>query len=57
MVWGENDAVVPPGDADQLAAQIPNTQTHLLPECGHAPMLEKPVAFQAIARRFLASEK
>ena len=57
MVWGENDTVVPPADADQLAAHIPNTQTHLLPECGHAPMLEKQEAFQAIARQFLVSDQ
>ncbi len=57
LVWGENDAVVPPSDAPQLAAQFPNSQTHLLPECGHAPMIEKQAEFQAIARRFLGSEK
>ncbi|MCA9945595.1 MAG: alpha/beta fold hydrolase, partial [Anaerolineales bacterium] len=57
MVWGENDAVVPPSDAGQLAAQFQNSQTHLLPECGHAPMLEKQVEFQTIARQFLSSEK
>lgn len=57
MIWGENDTVVPPSNADQLAATLPNSQTHLLPECGHAPMLEKQPEFQAIARRFLSSEK
>jgi pimeloyl-ACP methyl ester carboxylesterase len=57
LVWGENDTVVPPGDADLLAAQFPKSQTYLLPECGHAPMLEKQSEFQAIARRFLSSEK
>jgi pimeloyl-ACP methyl ester carboxylesterase len=57
MVWGENDTVVPPSDAEQLAAVFPNSQTHLLPECGHAPMIEKQVEFQAIARRFLGSQK
>lgn len=53
MVWGENDKVVPPTDAETLMAEFPNSQTHLLPECGHAPMLEKQEEFQAIARRFL----
>jgi pimeloyl-ACP methyl ester carboxylesterase len=57
MVWGENDGVVPPGDAKQLATEFANSQTHILPECGHAPMLEKQAEFQAIARRFLTSEK
>jgi pimeloyl-ACP methyl ester carboxylesterase len=53
LVWGENDKVVLPDNAQQLAKAIANTQIHLLPACGHAPMLEKPTAFQAIARRFL----
>ncbi|WP_420643792.1 alpha/beta fold hydrolase [Candidatus Leptofilum sp.] len=53
MVWGENDGVVPPSDADVLAEQFPNSQTHILPECGHAPMLEKQVEVQGIARQFL----
>jgi len=57
MVWGENDDVVLPSDADELAAQFPNSQTYLLPECGHVPMLEKQVEVQAIARRFLSNEK
>ena len=57
MVWGENDGVVPPSDAEQLAAVFPRSQIHLLPECGHALMLEKQSEFQAIARQFLLSEK
>jgi pimeloyl-ACP methyl ester carboxylesterase len=54
LVWGANDGVVPPSDAEQLAAVFANSQIHLLPECGHAPMIEKQAAFQAIARQFLA---
>ena len=54
MIWGENDGVVPPADASVLAGHFPNSQTHILPECGHAPMLEKQVEVQAIARQFLA---
>jgi pimeloyl-ACP methyl ester carboxylesterase len=57
MVWGEDDGVVPPSDAEQLAAEFRQSQTHLLPECGHAPMLEKQPEFQTIARKFLSSEK
>ena len=56
LVWGENDRVVPPSDADELTAVLPRSQVHILPECGHAPMLEKQSEFQAIARRFLSSE-
>ncbi|MCP4420553.1 MAG: alpha/beta hydrolase [Chloroflexi bacterium] len=53
LVWGENDKVVPASNAQQLAEVLPNTQTHVLIECGHAPMLEQQGKVQAIARQFL----
>ena len=54
LVWGENDNVVPSSDAAQLGAVLPHSEIHLLPKCGHAPMIEKQAEFQAIARQFLA---
>lgn len=56
MVWGENDAVVPPANAQELASHFANSQTHILPECGHAPMIEKAGEVQAIARDFLSKK-
>lgn len=54
LVWGENDHVVPPSDAHDLQALLPNAQLHMLAECGHVSILEQQTAFQEIARRFLA---
>jgi pimeloyl-ACP methyl ester carboxylesterase len=53
LVWGENDPVVPATDAEKLAKLLPDTRLRLLAECGHAPMLEQPEQFVAIARDFL----
>jgi 4,5:9,10-diseco-3-hydroxy-5,9,17-trioxoandrosta-1(10),2-diene-4-oate hydrolase len=54
LVWGENDPVVPPQDARKLQDILPDAEVHLLPECGHVPILEQPALFQATAREFLA---
>jgi pimeloyl-ACP methyl ester carboxylesterase len=53
LIWGENDEVVPPTDADILAEVMPNTTIHKLPQCGHLPMLEQQDGFLQIARNFL----
>ena len=53
LVWGQNDDVVPPSDADVLAEVMPNTVIHKLPECGHLPMVEQQEQFVTIARAFL----
>ena len=53
LVWGQNDDVVPPSDADVLAEVMPDTVIHKLPECGHLPMVEQQEQFVTIARAFL----
>ena len=53
VVWGRNDAVVPLADGRDYAAKIPNARLVIVPECGHAPSLEKPAEFLAAALPFL----
>jgi pimeloyl-ACP methyl ester carboxylesterase len=55
LVWGENDPVVPPSDAEVLAETMPHTTVHKLPECGHLPMVEQQAQFLTVARNFLSS--
>ncbi len=55
LVWGENDPVVPPDDAQKLQVLLPDAELHMLPECGHVSILEQPALFQAVARDFLAA--
>ena len=54
LVWGENDPVVPPDDAEVLAEMMPHTTVHKLPECGHLPMVECQEQFLMVARGFLS---
>ena len=53
VVWGGNDAVVPLADGRDYAAKIPKATLVIVPECGHAPSLEKPAEFLAAALPFL----
>jgi pimeloyl-ACP methyl ester carboxylesterase len=54
-IWGERDRMVPPSDAEILERVVPSAQIHLLPGCGHMPMIERPEAFAHLLSR-LASE-
>jgi len=47
VVHGRNDAIVPVGAAELLAARIPDARLHLLP-AGHAPHLTQPESFNGI---------
>ncbi len=44
LLFGEHDQVVPPGNADLLAAKIPNSAIKILPDAGHFFPIETPKA-------------
>jgi len=44
ILFGENDKVVPPANADLLAAKIPNARITILPDAGHFFPIEVPEA-------------
>lgn len=41
VVWGRDDKLFPSDYAKAWAAQIPDVQVEIIPECGHRPQLEK----------------
>ncbi len=53
ILFGEQDKVVPPGNADLLAARIPGAQVVILPDAGHFFPFETPDAAVAAIARFL----
>lgn len=55
LVWGLNDTITPPPVAHEFARLLPRAQLRFLDHCGHAPMMERPVAFNNCLRRFLRS--
>jgi 2-hydroxy-6-oxonona-2,4-dienedioate hydrolase len=53
LVWGAEDRITPPSVAGRFASLIPGARLVFLRRCGHAPMLEQPVAFGAVVRAWL----
>jgi pimeloyl-ACP methyl ester carboxylesterase len=53
IVWGKEDRITPPEVAERFHAGIPGSQLVYLPNCGHAPMLERPKAFDAVVSEWL----
>lgn len=47
IIWGEKDQVLPPGYAERLHRDIPDSELVLLPDTGHLVLEEAP---QAVAR-------
>ncbi|SET93733.1 alpha/beta fold hydrolase [Hymenobacter actinosclerus] len=54
LVWGLNDTITPPVVAHEFHRLLPNSQLRFLDHCGHAPMMERPAAFNALLNQFLA---
>lgn len=53
IVHGEEDQVIPKSEAEAMAAAIPGSQLHLIPQAGHVPNLEQPDAFNEIVAAFV----
>ncbi len=53
LVWGLNDTITPPPVAHEFARLLPQATLRFLDHCGHAPMMERPEAFNRYLRAFL----
>jgi len=56
ILFGEYDKVVPPGNADLLAAKIPDSTIHFLPNAGHFFPMEIPEAANEAVIKFLSRD-
>jgi pimeloyl-ACP methyl ester carboxylesterase len=56
LIWGKNDKVTPPFVAEDFHKLIPNSELAFIDQCGHAPMMEVPVAFNQILEKFLEAQ-
>lgn len=57
LIWGNNDTITPPFVAREFQKLIPHSELHFIDECGHAPMMEQPKAFNEILDKFLQKLK
>jgi pimeloyl-ACP methyl ester carboxylesterase len=53
VVWGAHDELLPLALGQRYAAEIPGAKLVVVPDSGHAPMIETPVAFLAALGDFL----
>mgnify|MGYP001174003459 CR=1 FL=1 len=53
IISGENDRMIPAGYSQAYHKHIPGSQLHLIPECGHIPMVEQPAKCYEIIANFL----
>ena len=53
LVWGKEDHVTPPEVGLRFLAALPRAEIRFVSNCGHAPMLEQPVAFAEHLTEFL----
>ena len=53
VIWGGDDELVPLEQGRAYAAAIPHAKFTVIPECGHAPSVEKPNEFLASAVPFI----
>ncbi len=51
ILWGQQDRILDPASAARFASDIPDSEMHTFPACGHAPHLEYP---DEVARRIEA---
>ncbi len=56
IVWGAGDRILPLRLLDSYRAAIPGAQIRILPDCGHVPQEEMPVATAAAMKDFLDRE-
>jgi pimeloyl-ACP methyl ester carboxylesterase len=54
IVWGRNDRIVPPADAQGYAKHLSNSRVVIFDQCGHCPQLERPLRFNRLLEEFLA---
>ncbi|WCT14504.1 alpha/beta fold hydrolase [Mucilaginibacter jinjuensis] len=53
LIWGNEDQITPLSVAKEFKQHLSNSKLVILPECGHAPMMEKPEEFNEVLEQFL----
>lgn len=53
LIWGRNDKITPPEVALEFNELLPDSELHWIDQCGHAPMMERPVEFNKLLTEFL----
>ena len=57
VVEGERDKLLPKGWAEQIAEQIPAARSAVIPDAGHCPQIEQPLAVNELLLEFLGQQE
>jgi pimeloyl-ACP methyl ester carboxylesterase len=57
LVWGKDDRITPVEIAERFRALIADAELVTIANCGHAPMLEQPMMFNAIVEDWLVDSR
>jgi pimeloyl-ACP methyl ester carboxylesterase len=53
LIWGKDDRITPPDVAVEFNQLLPDSELNWVEKCGHAPMMERPIEFNAYLKKFL----
>jgi pimeloyl-ACP methyl ester carboxylesterase len=53
LIWGRDDKITPPEVAVEFHQLLTDSELNWVDKCGHAPMMERPVEFNAHLKKFL----
>jgi pimeloyl-ACP methyl ester carboxylesterase len=53
VIWGEHDLITPIENWRPHFPRFPDADLHVVPECGHSPMIEKPEVWASLLSEFL----
>lgn len=53
LIWGKDDRITPPEVAEEFHKLLVNSELYWIDQCGHAPMMERPKAFNLILSTYL----
>jgi pimeloyl-ACP methyl ester carboxylesterase len=57
LIWGKNDRITPAFVGEEFKKLLPDSELHIIDNCGHAAMMEQPEQFNGILERFLKNNK
>ncbi len=55
LIWGDKDRVLDMSGIEIYKRYLPQAKSHILKDCGHAPMIERPDETAAAYLKFLMS--
>ncbi len=56
LIWGKNDNITPPEVAEEFHSKLLDSELFWIDKCGHAAMMEHPIAFNRLLSEWLSKK-